>query len=106
MKKSEIYNETKRRASGAPLKDIIDRWLKAYRLDNKMKEFDIINSWPELMGIAVANRTSKIKIKAQTLYLKLDSAVMRDELSQGKHIIIERINKKAGYNMITDIWFG
>ncbi|MBB78535.1 MAG: RNA-binding protein [Crocinitomicaceae bacterium] len=106
MKKSEIYNETKRRASGAPLKDIINRWLKAYRLDNKMKEFDVINAWPEIMGVAVANRTSEIRIKAQTLYLKLDSAVMRDELSHGKQIIIDRINKKAGYKMINDIWFG
>jgi hypothetical protein len=31
--------------------------------------------------------------------------VMRDELSQGKSIIIQRINETAGCVMISDVWF-
>ena len=106
MKKNDAMNETKRTSNEAPLKDVIDRWLKAYRLDGKMKEMDIIDAWPEMMGTAVANRTRQLTIKNQTLYLKMDSAVMRDELSHGKQVIIERINKKAGFEMINDVWFG
>lgn len=106
MKKDNSMNETKRTSNEAPLKDVIDRWLKAYRLDGKMKEMDIIDSWPEMMGTAVANRTQKITIKNKTLYLKMESAVMRGELSHGKQVIIERINQKAGFEMINDVWFG
>lgn len=106
MKKNDAMNETKRTSNEAPLKDVIDRWLKAYRLDGKMKEMDIIDAWPEMMGTAVANRTRQLTIKNQTLYLKMDSAVMRDELSHGKQVIIERINQKAGFKMINDVWFG
>jgi hypothetical protein len=36
----------------------------------------------------------------------MDSAVMRDELSYGKQVIIQRINEKAGFDMIRDVWFG
>jgi hypothetical protein len=36
----------------------------------------------------------------------MDSAVMRDELSYGKQVIIQRINEKAGFEMITNVFFG
>jgi hypothetical protein len=88
------------------LGELIDKFMKAYRLDGKMKELDVINSWSELMGVAVANRTRNIQIKHKTMYLHMDSSVMRQELSAHKTIIIDRVNDKAGFEMITDIYFG
>jgi hypothetical protein len=38
--------------------------------------------------------------------LKLDSSVMREELQQGKSIIIQRLNDFAGIQIVRDIWFG
>lgn len=99
-------SDLKRTSNEAPLKDVIDRWLRAYRLDGKMKELDIINAWSEMMGTAVAYRTKEVKIRNKTLYLKMDSSVMRDELAHGKQIIIERVNQKAGSEIINDVWFG
>ena len=99
-------SDLKRTSNEAPLKDVIDRWLKAYRLDGKMKELDVINQWPEMMGTAVAHRTKEITIRNGTLYLKMDSAVMRDELAHGKQVIIQRVNEFAGYGIINDVWFG
>jgi hypothetical protein len=99
-------DERKRSSNETPLSEVIDKLMRAYRLDGKMKELDIIDSWPEMMGIAVSNRTTKLTIKNKTLYLTMDSAVMRDELLHGKQIIIHRINEKAGFEMITDVWFG
>lgn len=96
----------KRTSNEAPLKEVIDRWLKAHGLEGKMRELDVLNAWPELMGTAVARRTNSLSIRNKTLILKLDSSVMRDELAHGKQIIIERINAHAGYEMINDIWFG
>jgi hypothetical protein len=58
------------------------------------------------MGIAVANRTKNIQIRNKTLILQMDSSVMREELAHGKQIIIDRVNEKAGIEIITDIWFG
>jgi hypothetical protein len=98
-------NESKRSSNEMPLKEVIDKLLRAYQLDGKMKEMDVIQSWPELMGVAVANRTKQISIKNKIMYLTLDSSVMREELLHGKQIIIHRINDKAGFEMINDIWF-
>ena len=99
-------DDRKRNSNETPLSEVIDKLLRAYRLDGKMKELDILAAWPEMMGLAVSNRTKNITIKNKILYLTMDSSVMRDELLHGKQIIIHRINEKAGCELIQDVWFG
>jgi len=108
---SKNYNSTnmderKRTSNQATIGELVDKLIKAYRLDGKLKEMDIIDSWGDMMGIAVANRTKNIVIRNKTLFLTMDSSVMRQELSHGKSIIIKRINEKAGYEIINDVYFG
>ena len=98
-------NERKRSKEQHALGDVISKIMKAYRLDDKMKEMDVINKWEELMGRAVAIRTKRITIRNKVLQLELDSAVMREELMHGKSVIIERVNDAAGTQLITDVWF-
>ena len=98
-------DEVRRTSNETPLGQVIDKLMKAYRLDGKLKELDVLEAWPEMMGIAVANRTKELYIKNKVLHILLDSSVMRDELAHGKQIIIQRVNEKAGFEMITDIWF-
>jgi predicted nucleic acid-binding Zn ribbon protein len=99
-------DERKRTSNETPLKELIDKLMKAYQLDGKLNEMTVLEAWPEMMGIAVANRTVDLKIRNKTLYITMDSSVMRDELAHGKTIILHRVNEKAGYEMITDVWFG
>ena len=100
-----MKEDHRRSAEEQPLKEIIDKFLKAYAWDGKMKEMDLVAAWPELMGIAVANRTKEIRIQNKKLYLTIDSSVMREELLLGKQIIIDRLNEFAGQEIVTDIWF-
>lgn len=98
-------NDFKRNSNETPLKELIDRFLKAYRLDKKMKEMDVLNGWKEMMGVAVANRTESLFIRNKVLHVKMNSSVMRDELAHGKQIIILRVNEFAGDTIIDDVWF-
>ncbi|MDB4606628.1 DUF721 domain-containing protein [Crocinitomicaceae bacterium] len=101
-----VYNPDNRRSKKEqPLGDVIEKLMKAYQLDDKMKEFDLNDAWSELMGKAVAHRTKNIKIKNKTLHLQIDSAVMREELHSGKRVIIERVNQFMKKEVITDVWF-
>jgi len=98
-------NEFKRNSKGTPLKELVDGFMKAYRLDGKMKELDVLKGWPEMMGIAVANRTESLYIRNRVLHVKLTSSVMRNELAHGKQIILLRVNEYAGSSIIDDVWF-
>ena len=99
-------NERDRDKNTKPLGELVEKLLKAYRLDDKMKELDVVDAWEEMMGKAVAARTQQIYIKNNILYLVLDSSVMREELLHGKSIIIQRVNEFAQKEIIRDIWFG
>jgi len=97
--------EFKRTADNQPLQEIMDRLFKVYKLDDKLKEVDLIAAWPELMGPAVAHRTVKLFLKDSVLHVQIDSSVAREELAKGKQIIIDRLNSYAGKKIISDLWF-
>lgn len=88
-----------------PLGQIVGKIMKAYGLEKRMKEMDILKGWPEMMGVAVANRTTNLRINNRILYISMDSAVMREELLNGKQIILQRVNDFAGQKIIDDVWF-
>ncbi|MBN9292876.1 MAG: DUF721 domain-containing protein [Flavobacteriia bacterium] len=97
--------ENKRSSEFKPLGDLVDRLMKAYQLDGKLAEIDVLSKWEEMMGKAVAMRTRNIYIKDKVLILEIDSSVMREELMFGKKVIIQRINEASGKELITDVYF-
>ena len=100
-----MSSENKRQGQEKPLGQLVKGIMKAYGLEDKLKSYDLIAAWPELMGPAVAQRTTDIRIENNTLYLKIDSSVMRDELFHGKQIIIARCNQFVGEELVRDVWF-
>lgn len=99
------WDERKRSGNTAPMKEVFDRLMKAYQLHGKMHELEVLDKWEEMMGKAVALRTTELKIKDRVLHLSLNSSVMREELLHGKQVIIERVNQTAGKQLIVDVWF-
>jgi predicted nucleic acid-binding Zn ribbon protein len=93
------------RANEQSLKEVINELLAAYRLDGKLHEFRLINSWESLMGISVAKHTTKIYINKQTLFVQISSAALRNELSYAKTKLVGLLNKEAGHEVINDIVF-
>lgn len=88
-----------------PLKDVIDQMLRAYGLGDRLDEISLVKSWEEVVGKMIAKHTSDIYFKSGILYVKLDSAAVRQELAYAKTALIERLNRKAGKRMLTDIIF-
>jgi len=87
------------------LKEVIDQLLSAYRLDGKLHEVRLINSWETLMGISVAKNTTRIYIQKKTLFVELNSAALRNELSYAKSKLVDLLNKEAGHDVINEIVF-
>lgn len=88
-----------------PLKEAIDKLLKVYKIEGKMDEISLQNQWNEMMGPAIANRTSKIYLKNKVLHIQLESSVLRHELSFAKEKLCAALNKRAGKRIINQILF-
>jgi predicted nucleic acid-binding Zn ribbon protein len=87
------------------LKEVITELLKTYRLQGGLNEVKLINSWEKLMGKMIANHTKEIYIIKTKLFVKLDSAALREELHFAKSKIIKMLNDEVGEKVIEDIVF-
>lgn len=85
------------------LKEAIDQLLKAYKLDGKLAERKLIASWEQVMGAMIAKHTKDLYIKHKQLFVTLDSAALRNELSLAKTKIVKMLNDEAGSEVITEV---
>jgi predicted nucleic acid-binding Zn ribbon protein len=85
------------------IKDAIASLLKTYKLDDKLAERKLISSWEEVMGKMIANHTKDLYIQHKQLFVTLDSAALRNELSMARTKIVEMMNKAAGMEVINDV---
>ena len=92
-----------RRSKTISLAEAMKDYIKEMNLEGKLNEIGIINSWEETVGKAIASRTSKLYIKDQVLYVHLNSSVVRSELLMLRQALKEKLNEKAGSEVIKDI---
>ncbi|MCC6690818.1 MAG: DUF721 domain-containing protein [Bacteroidia bacterium] len=85
------------------IKQAIDEMLKSYRLDSKLLEVKLVNSWEKVMGAMVSKHTTEIFISNRNLFVRLDSAALRQELSYSKEKIVKLMNDEAGGSVIDQV---
>jgi hypothetical protein len=88
-----------------PLKELVNQMLRAYGLGDRLDEVSLLKSWEDICGKMIARHTRDIYFKSGTLYVELDSAPLRQELSYARTKLIERLNEHAGRTMVKDIVF-
>ena len=99
-------NQTMARRSGSStvgeaMRDLLD----AYKLTARYEQTQLIQSWERLMGSPIARRTDKLFIKDQKLYVKLNSAPLKQELNLSKSKILALFLQEFGEVIVTDVVF-
>ena len=83
--------------------DIIRKLMKNPKLAKKLDKLNALDAWEEIIGSPLCKYITDQKIHKGILYVKLKSAVVRNELSYKKSEFIRQINQKIGKELITDI---
>lgn len=94
-----------RRKQTILLGEAIAEVIKLQRLDKKLYETRLLDSWQEVLGPAIAKYTENKYIKNKVLYVKLSSSVLRNELMMSRTQLLDALNKKVGAEVISDIKF-
>jgi len=94
-----------RKPNDMTLKEAISKMLAVYRLRGKFDETGIVAYWPELMGTAIANRTTQIYVSQKKLFVRIESSVIKNELLMVKSGILQKLNEHAGSEVITELVF-
>ncbi len=87
------------------LKQAIEALINNFKIEERLNETAIITEWERIVGKMVARHTSNIYIKNKVLFVELDSAALRNELSYAKTRLIAAVNAEVKANVITDIVF-
>ncbi len=95
----------KRSRNDSTLGEVIKEFIAAYHLSDKLNELDFQKYWEKICGKVVARHTIKMYINKRKLYVKVDSAALRNELSMSRTHITESLNKEAGSSVIDEVVF-
>jgi len=85
------------------LKEALKEMLEVYRLKAKLNQTKINAVWTKLMGSSINKYTRDIKLRRNKLYITIESASLRQELSFGKEKIVKIINEELGENYIEEV---
>jgi hypothetical protein len=92
-----------RRSKTISLAEALNDYIREMNLGGKLSEISVINSWEEIVGKAISSRTTRLYIKDHILYVHLKSSVVRNELLMLREALREKLNSRAGSEVIKDI---
>ena len=81
----------------------IKSFLKESKFDRKLAEVDAVTSWESIIGKPIARATTSIYIKNETLFINLNSSIVRNELFMMRNDIIRAVNNHAGRAIVKEI---
>lgn len=87
------------------LKEAMQQMLKAYRIKGKFDETSVITHWEDVVGKSVSNRTKEIYIRDKKLFVRIESAVIKNQLLMMRTQIMANLNEKVGALVIQEMVF-
>ena len=85
------------------IKDLVNIFLKKNKLKKGLLDLEVKKVWFELMDNGIANYTLNVNLRNKTLYIKLSSPALKQELSYGKEKLMDLINKKFDEEIVQKI---
>ena len=98
-----MYFHSMKRSNDQPLKDAIREMLDEFHLQERVNELRLRGNWEKIFGKTIARYTQNISVSNGKLYLTVDSASLRQELTFNKAKMIERINESIAPGLVQEI---
>ncbi len=94
-----------RRSQAESLTTLLGEFLREEGLETPLNQRRLISSWPEVVGPTIARYTGDVFIKNQTLYVRIKSAPLKNDLMMGRASLVSQLNQHIGAQVIADIVF-
>ena len=85
------------------IKNLLEIFLKKNNLEKGLLDLEVKRAWHELMENGVSNYTTDVSLKNKTLYIKLSSPALKEELSYGKEKLMNLINERFKKKIVQKI---
>ncbi len=81
----------------------INNLLSSYHIKAKFDSANIVGSWERLVGKPIAKRTKKVFLKNKVLFVQIESAAMKHDISLHRGQILEIFQKEFGNEVVKEI---
>lgn len=85
------------------ISDLLNMYLRREGLETPLLQRRAIDAWEKVVGADVARYTGEKFIKNQTLFVKILSPALRQDLTMMRTKLVKRINEAVGSMVIADV---
>lgn len=97
-------NWNKRNREFTAIGDILSDYLQdSKKIQTGLNKVQVKEAWHKVMGPAISKYTTEIFLDRKTLYVKLSSAALRQELSYGRERIKELLNEELKSDIVENV---
>jgi predicted nucleic acid-binding Zn ribbon protein len=87
------------------LGEAIEKLIGQYRLAAGLREKTMQNLWKDIAGPFIYERTEEVRLQGNVLYIKIQSAALRQELWSSREEILQRFIEKLGKEALAEVRF-
>ena len=85
------------------INDLLNMYLRREGLETPLLQRRAVDAWEKVVGVGVARCTGEKFIKNQTLFVKIQSPALRQDLTMMRSQLVKRINEAVGSMVIADV---
>ena len=85
------------------LKELVDKILRAYGYKDQLDEIELIKQYELAVGNMFVKHTENVYFQNKKLFVKLNSAALKQEMSYAKEALKEKLNSTMGRHIINEI---
>ena len=88
--------KSKRKSKLLSIKDLTSEFYNSDKMKKGINEVEIASTWNKITSNQIQSRTKKLFVKENKLYIKVNSAPLRNELSNNRKVILEKFKAERG----------
>ncbi len=92
-----------RRTKAMLMGDLLEEFFARPYVAAKVAEGRLPDTWREVVGDAVANLTTDLRLENRILYVRLQSSVVRQELFYRREALRDRINEVSKVRLVNAV---
>ena len=85
------------------IKQALDEMIESYGMKAKLNSVKATEAWEKMVGKMIAKHTRNVYVKNRKLFIFLDSAPLKQELSYQKTRVVELLNEEVGEEVILEV---
>lgn len=92
-----------KRTEPMPIGTFIDELFKSPNIAAKIAEGSLPDTWRQVVGPVIAAQTRQVRLVKGTLYVHVQSSVIRKELMMQREALVRAINEKSSMALVAGI---